>query len=224
MTSSWGVGQVRMDVPQANALYLPGTPGNYAATPDSAANSITGDIDIRAHLRPSTWNQSAYLAAKAGGAGLMSYGFALLSSGQLYAFRSTDGTNVTDYFSTLSVGFAAYTRRFVRWTRVAATGSSTFYTSRGGSSWTTLGGAVAGAAGAIFDSSAAIELGSAETGTTGFFTGYLFEVEIRNGVGGTIAQNFDATAVTKIGTRNPSTVSAGGPWTVNGSDWDWVLA
>jgi hypothetical protein len=38
--------QVRVTVP-SYALDLPGTSGNYASTPDSAALDVTGDIDIR---------------------------------------------------------------------------------------------------------------------------------------------------------------------------------
>lgn len=50
--------------------------------------------------------------------------------------------------------------------------------------------------------------------------------EVRNGIDGTVVVSFDATAVTILGTRNPSTVpvggTAGGDWTVNGSAWDWM--
>ncbi|HYH48309.1 MAG TPA: hypothetical protein VEG38_02060, partial [Acidimicrobiia bacterium] len=56
-------------------LTLPGANGNYASTPDSAGNSITGDIDIRAKLSMADWTPTAQVVvvAKAGSTGTRSY-------------------------------------------------------------------------------------------------------------------------------------------------------
>src|SRR5690606_27204431 len=39
-----------------NYLYCPGASGNNASTPDSVANSITGDIDIRVRVALDDWS------------------------------------------------------------------------------------------------------------------------------------------------------------------------
>jgi hypothetical protein len=53
--------------------------------------------------------------------------------------------------------------------------------------------------------------------------GKVYTAELRTAIGGALVNVFDATAVTKLGTRNPTTVvsSTGETWTVNGSAWDW---
>ena len=63
----WGVYTGQQRFTQAIELDLqyvqfPGTSGNYASTPDSAALSITGDIDIRAKFSPGQLGFSSRLA------------------------------------------------------------------------------------------------------------------------------------------------------------------
>ena len=42
-----------------NTLRLPGLSGNYLSTPDTAATSVTGDIDIRVKVALDDWTPSA---------------------------------------------------------------------------------------------------------------------------------------------------------------------
>lgn len=212
-----------------NVLTLPGTSGNYASTPDSAAASVTSDIDIRAKVSLTAWNsaQEQTFVGKYGASGQRSYIFRKVAgtTGLEFLF-SNNGTTVINPVSTAVTGFANGSVNWVRVTWNNTTDQAIFYTSADGSSWTQLGAAVAAAATGIFDSTAVLEIGSAISGTSNPMAGNMYYAEVRSGIGGTVVASFDATAVTKLGTRNPTTVpvggTAGGNWTVNGSAWDWT--
>lgn len=93
-------------VAQKNAdayLSLPGTSGNYASTPDSAAIAITGDIQIYVHAALIDWTPGTIntLIAKrsAAGAGSTSYAFYVDTTGKL-GFLWSDGVTITTVLST----------------------------------------------------------------------------------------------------------------------------
>ena len=54
-----GVSMLADQADSDNSLILPGVAGNNASTPDSAANSITGDIDIRVRVAMADWTLGA---------------------------------------------------------------------------------------------------------------------------------------------------------------------
>lgn len=64
-------------------MHLPGTTSNRASTPDSAAASVNGDIDIRVKARLSDWTHTATQAFvhKNGTSGNFGYSFRLNPSG-----------------------------------------------------------------------------------------------------------------------------------------------
>lgn len=211
-----------------NTLALNGTNLNYFQTPDSAANSVTGDIDIRVKLAPVDWTAAGFnmLVDKFGAAGQRSYQMYVSNTGRIVLGVTTDGTNQTVGTSSASVAFTDGQPGWVRATRAAATGTATFYTSADGSSWAQLGTTIATTAGNIFNSTTALRLGELVDGGGLPMNGKLYTVELRNGIDGSVVAKFDATAVTKIGTRNPSSVvaSTGETWSGTGSAWDWVAA
>lgn len=239
--SNWRVGQIRMDIARNTALYIPGlwTPpagnGNYASTPDSAANSIVGDIDIRVDVAMDDWTPVGFefggtWAAKANGVGNRSWLFDMGGGDGLWRFNyypstAPDGTGV---FSNASPGFADGARRWVRVTRRSSTGVIRFYTSADGLTWTQLGSDRVTPAETMYDSTAPVTLGDYAQPPDYIgvdpIKGKIFRAEIRDGIGGTVVNSFDATVIAPTGTRSPNTVSAGGPWTIVGSDWDWVAA
>lgn len=208
-----------------NVLYLdlPGTNGNAVTTPDSAAASITGDIDIRVKMAPANWATTQYVLCKTQ-TGNASYNF-LIVAGNLRLSGGTSAGSITNT-STATTGFANASTHWARATRASASGEVKFYTSDDGSSWTQLGTTISGTAGTWVDNTARVAIGTGESATLDFlmFTGKIYYAEVRSGIAGTVVASFDATAVTKTATRTPTTYTAptGEVWTVNGSAWDWV--
>lgn len=216
-------------------LDLPSTAGNYASTPDSVANSsLSTDFDIRAKVAADDWTPSDASAGFAGVSSVVgkfasqfSWIFGIASdatfNGCLYFGRSTNGSNFTTVKSSVVTGFADGTTNWIRVTR--ATSTVTFYTSADGSSWTQLG-TTQTLSGTIFDSTAAVQIGEHPSLGAGYakFAGLVYYVELRSSVAGTVVAKYDPSAVTILGTRNPTTVvaSTGETWTMNGSAWDWV--
>lgn len=227
MTALWGVGQVRMGGLLSNALYLPGSPSTYAETPDSPANSIAGDMDIRLKVAAEDWTPSPAqtLMAKVHSTGTLAWAFYLTGGLQLQ-ISTPSGTGVF-VDSTAALGFTDGTAHWVRVTHRKSDGRHQFFTSDDGSNWTQLGADVVKVSLAgedLVDSSAPITIGCRDDGGLPY-EGIVYYADLRDGIGGTVVQSFDAAAVVKLGTRNPSTVAGGGPWTINGAGgWDWVLA
>lgn len=205
-----------------NVLALPGTAGNYVSTPDSVANSITSDIDIRVRAAPTAWGIEQAFLSKYVGAGARSFTFRVIATKALRLTMTQAGTTNVTATSSVSVGFADGAVGWVRVTWRASDGRVQFFTSTDGTLWVQLGTDQTIAIASIFNGTMDVEIGSVGVGASSLFAGHIYYAELRNGIDGTVVQSFDATAVTKIGTRDPSTVAAGGPWTINGAAWDWV--
>lgn len=186
-----------------NGLVLNGTAGNYASTPDSAAVSITGDIDLRVCLSMVSWTPSVYhvLFGKYTGTGNQrSYQFGITNTnGYLELATTLDGTAGTNraQTSTVATGFAAYSTNWVRVTRSASTGTATFYTSQDGTTWTQLGATVASSAGNIYDGTATLLIG-ANNDLSVFATAQIYRAQVYNGIAGTLAFDADFTRVAKL--------------------------
>jgi hypothetical protein len=202
----------------------------YASTPDSVAASITSDIDLRVQVAMTDWTpgENKGFISKWGAGGSRSYRFWLDTTGKLNLSLSQDGTNtVAGAVSSVATGITDGSAKWVRATWVNSTNAVQFFTSDDGTAWTQLGTDQSISATGIFDSADVVGLGTLTSiAATPFLAGNLYKAEIRSGVGGTLVLSFDATAVTKIGTRNPSVVAAGGTaggdWTITGSAWDWI--
>jgi hypothetical protein len=215
--------------PNWNAQYLdlPGTSGNYASTPDSAAVSITGDIDIRVKAALDDWTPvaSSTLVNKfddVNGA-RYSYMFQVKTDGTLVVFWSADGTATLNSVSTVAVGALDGA---VKWVRVTldvdngAVGNDTkFYTSDNGVSWTQLGTTIAKAGTtSIFDSAALLQFGGwRPDGSAEPTAGKVYYAELRNGIDGTVVAKFDPlNDGGKIGDTSFES-STGEVWTINQS-------
>lgn len=143
-----------------NAMLIDGVTG-YATTPDTAAISVTGDIDLRCYANLDAWTTTSaqfFLSKDA------SYQFYVINGrlaaliyptvGTVRAFQS-DGTALP-----VSNGFALWVRVTVDIDNGASLSVATFYTSTDGSNWTALGGvAYQYSFAAIVNSTAALELG-----------------------------------------------------------------
>jgi hypothetical protein len=172
--------------------------GIYASAADSAALSITGDIDLRAKFsgritRETSGTQFFICKANTPGVPSRSYKLGITYLGVPVVFHSTNGTSEFSASATEAAWpISAYTAWWLRATRVASTGVVTFYTSTDGSTWTQLGNAVTGTAGAIYDSTVPLWMGAGEGGATSgtAFDGTLLRAQIYDGIAGTLA--FDA--------------------------------
>lgn len=211
------------DVPD-NYLSLPGASGNYASTPDSAATSITGDIDIRVMLAADSWVSGSFqtiLSKYAEVDTQRSYWFGVTASGVLRFVWSADGTITTEMLSTGTPGFVAGSAHWVRVTldvdNGAAGKSAKFYTSEDGIVWTQLGSTVTTAGTtSIFDGPAGVELGAyGPAHSVNLLAGKVFRAQVYNGIEGTLVADFDVADAMSGAT---SVVSASGEtWTINQS-------
>lgn len=194
------------------ALSLDGTSGNYASTPDTTGNSITGDIDIRLKVALNDWTVvSQTLLAKEQSAALRSYRVEINSSGQLGIMLSADGTTGTQVGTFTFTPPSAGSAKWVRMAWVQSTHTTTAYLSDDGIAWTSIGSSAAPNIASIFDSTSPVEIGARFLGTTNRLAGKVFYAEVRNGVDGPIVAKFNPTNMAKTGTRTPaSTVQPGG--------------
>jgi len=204
---------------------LPGTSGNSFSTPDSVANSITGDIDVRALVALNDWTptSTSMIVAKWDASSVnRSYLFYIAATtGFITVAVSPDGTSVngTSFSSTVAPTVSDGALLWVRATVDVNNGSggktAVFYTSSDGSTWVQLGSSVtvAGTT-SIFNSSAIVTVGS--TNLTGDnFAGRIYRAQIYNGINGTLAVDFCPPYNWTSGTWNSATT--GETWTVNTS-------
>lgn len=207
-----------------NYMLLTGAAGVYASTPDAAANSITGDIDLRAKVAANDWTPATKdraLIAKWSASGQFSYKFSIVvTTGLLNLSWSADGTAVISKSSTVAPTVADGATLWVRATLDVDNGAVgntvTFYTSTDGTTWTQLGDPVVTAATtSIFDSTSPVEVGADLGGTDLYFTGKIYDAQIYQGIAGTLKAEFDPTNALPSDTSFVSP-TAGETWTLNG--------
>ncbi len=204
----------------ARALLLNGDNSNNATTTDSAANSPSGDIDIRVKAAAFHWAPGAgtyqVLLAKANIS--YSYQFHVNPSGHLQLWTSDNGTSWTiSNDSQAPIPAADGSAVWLRATRVLNNGSNSvtnFYTSADGSTWTQLGATVNDLPTTIYDSADNVEVGTNIGGSQNAFQGQIYDAELLAGVNGTQRLAFDAH---NASVASPTTWSAatGETWTVN---------
>ena len=201
-------------------LFLPGTSGNTATTPDAASLDIVGDIDIRARIAPDDWtpaSESFILAKYTTTGNQRSYALTLSATGALILRWSANGTAVL--FETSSA-VNTFTNGSTHWVRAtldvdngAGDAAVNFYTSEDGSTWTALGvEQLVGATTSIFASTAVLEIGGRDAGTAEFLAGKFFRGQVLSGIAGTsVAAPIASTSTNSVGDATPLT------WTVNGT-------
>jgi len=216
-------------------LYLPGITGNYASTPDSAALSITGDIDIRIKVSLNDWTPNTEhgvpLVYKWHNGiepfSNMSYSFWVRGdlhvqgvAGHLaYAWSANGADPTTEKYSGVAVGALDGSIKWLRVTHDVDNGAGgndiKFYTSDDGVTWTQLGATqtTAGVT-SLFDGVNPVAIGQNILSDQDL-VGKVYRVEIHNGIGGSIVALFDAE---EASTNVSSFVSSTGEtWTINTS-------
>jgi hypothetical protein len=202
---------------------LPGVAANFVSTPDTAANSILGDIDIRVQVAATSWTPAAtneLVSKNATDATDFAYLFRIETGGQLSLLWSANGTVVLTATSTVATGLAVGAKKYVRATLDVDNGAAgrdiKFYTSDDGSIWTQLGATVTqGGVTSIFNSASPVRLGARGSAGSGPLSGKLFYAEIRNGLAGAVIARMDAVEATDGAATLVS--SSGETWTINSS-------
>lgn len=207
---------------ERRSLRLSGASGMYVSTPDSVALSITGDIDLRWFGVLDDWTPgtSQVLISKTN-TNQLSYQMFISTDGRLNFNVSGNGTayNLVNNASTLPLGIADASPKWLRCTLATGTGGWILYTSDNGTIWTTVGSGT-GTAGAIFDSTSILHIGANFGGGANNLTGNVYYAEVRNGIAGTIVANPDfSTRPWDVGESNGTTGgdAAGNVWTISGT-------
>jgi len=167
-------------------LVVPGNTGQNASTVDSAALSITGDIDIRVKASLNAWargvGQGLLAKFDATASNQRSYQLQLDSTGHLFFEASLNGST-TGYSGTSTAAVTGYdgVPVWVRSTRNATTGDIKFYTSTDGSSWSQLGTTITATAGAIFDGTAPLVVAE-KNNSISPASGKFYRAQVRNNI------------------------------------------
>jgi len=205
--------------------YLPGVAGNYFSTPDSVANSITGDIDLRFYLAANDWTPAGptiICAKDDGGANRDILFYVTNAGGALVLATSPDGSTLSYATSSIAPTVSDGNGIWVRATRVASSGVVKFYTSTdaattspGSVTFTQLGTDQSNTAGAIYNGVANLEVGSSQGGSNPFL-GKFYRGAIYNGINGTLAVDFSPSTFAETSTNGATaTASTGEVWTLN---------
>jgi hypothetical protein len=216
---------MNIEEPYAN---LTGASGAYVSTPDSAAVSVTGDLDLRLDLSMADWTPGAGVALLSKwdiGGSSRSYHFLVFDDGQLrFQWRNAAGST-TDRFSGSVPSFTNDTRYQVRVTLDVDNGSGQhevkFFTRSAGNDllsntgWTQLGSTFTGSGTtSIFDGTATVGLGTTN-GTNNRLTGRVYRASISNAIGGAPVAEFNPLRDASL----PATTvvaQTGETWTLNG--------
>lgn len=209
-------------------LKLPGVAGNNASTPDSEANSITGDIDIRIKVRLLDWMPAnePVLMSKNDGASSQAWLLQVSSTGGLYFRWNANGADVAGTVNQ-ALNLTPGTLKWLRVTLDVDDGaggwiarsymSDDYNPDDGSGQWVQVGADVTGSpATSIFDSTAAVTVGGVSWAAGAFTKGELYYAEIRNGIGGDVVLRFDADDAADAATSFTAQ-GTGETWTVNQS-------
>jgi hypothetical protein len=208
-------------------VYMPGIASNYASVPDSAALSVTGDIDLRVRVALDDWTPTttASVISKEEPTTQRSYLLQVATGGQLFTRISPDGSSTAfSATSSTSTGFTDGTTNWVRMTWRASDGRVQFFTASGAltnpvaADFAQLGTDQTANAGTIFNSTGLLTIGArGNAGGNEPVTGKFYRAQIRDGLDGTLV--FDADFTTKPFGANTFTESSpnAATVTINGS-------
>lgn len=219
-------------------LVLPDLAGSHATTPSVAALNVPGDIDIRAVIAFPDYSDGAtqaIIAKYVTSGDQRSFQFRVGATGTLQFVFSTNGTGGNTATSTTTVyneGKADGQLIAVRVTRASATGAITFYTGNDPvlqpDSWEPMGAVVTGNTGAIFASTAPLEVGATNNGANDRALGTVVMAQVRSGIGGTIVGNpnfaNNATGTLSFADSTGKTWTVNGTATILGNDQAWGSA
>lgn len=186
-------------------VQLDGTSGDYIYTPDTATVSFSNDIEVVMRVKVTDWSAAAIqtLVGKYVTTGNQrSWKIASNTSAQIIITVSTDGTTTNTATITPSVALPDNTWIWLRVRMDLTNGSNSVGTVETAadtgtndepSSWTANGTATATALAGIFDSTAPLEIGSFQNGTSERLAGRVARCIVRSGFAGTTVADFNAS-------------------------------
>lgn len=219
-------------------LVLPDTSGANATTPSVAALNVPGDIDIRAVIAFPDYSDGATQAiiAKYVTTGdQRSFQLRVGATGTLQFVFSVNGTTGNTATSTVTLydeGKSDGELIAVRVTRASASGAITFYIGNDPvlqpDSWEPMGAVISGTTGALFASTAPLEVGTTNNGVNDRALGTVVMAQVRNGISGTIVANpnfaREATGTASFADSTGKTWTVNGTATILGNDQAWGSA
>ena len=197
-------------------MYLPGTADNYASVPDSAALSITGDIDIQARVALGDWTPAQEMAIVSKYTTIddhRSYMFVVRSgsTGLLRFYWSEDGVNLITATSSVAPTVSNGDYLWIRATLDVdggpiGQGRVNFYTGGSGASptWVQLGAEVGGGSvpTSIFDGLHPVEIGAYANGSAGMLQAKVTNIRIYSDLTETTLE-FDADFSNRAAVTEP---------------------
>jgi hypothetical protein len=208
-----------------NYCDFPGETGDYASTPDIAANSITGDLDIRIKVALDDWTPAALstVLSKWNTTGNQrAFQLSITTGGNLRFDWSADGSAALG--PATSTAAVSATDGAVKWIRVthdvdngAAGNDTKFYTSDDGVTWVQLGTTVTTASTTShFDSTAALTVSGINDGTSQPLAANLYRALVYDVIDGANTKaDFDPSRAS-AGATSFAAVT-GETWTINQS-------
>jgi hypothetical protein len=214
----------------AGYLALDGVSGTYASTPDSAALSLTGDMDIRADVALDDWTPTAdtsLVAKRTSNTGTTTAYQLRISTNGNAQFLWSDGVTTVTEGSGVALGFTDGTRHQIRVTFEVNTGAGQyrvrFFTRDSDTdAWVQVGSDNVGATITPQDNTTALELGADSGGTQRRLAGKIYKAEVRNGIDGTVVANPDFTQSTinqfqYLSVKDSTAIGYGAFWDANGT-------
>lgn len=208
----------------SKALWTTGASGSYASTPDSVANSIAGDVDIRIKLAATDWTPAIiqYPFSKYNAAATGTFLFSIAATSGIIGFTWVEsGGTVRSVNCAAAPVISDGQTLWLRVTLQVNNGSGghvvTFYTSTNGSSWAQLGSTASAGAFTtnLQDGADSLNLGAyGNTGSGSPFAGKIYIGELRNGINGTVVARFNANNCASSAATCTSSVT-GEVWTIN---------
>jgi hypothetical protein len=199
-------------------VYLPNIDGNRLSVPDANNLDITGDIDLRVYVAMDNWAPSAvsiWIGKYQSTGNQRSYSLGMNSSNGVQLRVSSDGTTGIFAESTVALSIPNGVARWIRATRVAATGVCQFFTSTDGTTWTQLGTNVTVTSGNIYVSTTEIQIG-AQTNLAIAQAQKIYRAQILNGIDGTTVLDVNIATDYKSSNLDTFTATTGQTVTVNG--------
>lgn len=188
------------------ARYVPlrGVSGDYVWTADRPALAVTGDFETVVWFAPDAYATGVEqsIIGQFPAAPNRSWTVRLRgSSARPLAYLTTDGSTLSTLLASADVPYAAGVPWVLKMDRRASDGRVRFFhapfSATEPSSWTQLGTDLTGPTGALFDSSAPLELGASAAAVA--LAGRFYRAIVRSGIGGSVVADFDASKATVFG-------------------------
>lgn len=188
-----------------NYIYFGGNQNNLMSIPYEAALQITGDIDIRAYVAPTSWSVAQALVSRFDNNNFpdRAFEFAITTAKRLtFSYRTSASTTTitkTSVAHTIADGEAKWVRVTLDVDNGNSQNVTRFYLSDDGETWTQLGTDIVTAGVTDINNGGVTELlvlGRRSSGSSIFVTGKYYRAQLFNGIDGTKVVDIDTSVIT----------------------------